>query len=95
MTGFLEEKVRSEGREMSSFDLRGGAQRKPGRFVELGAGYPDRGGAFAAFIIRCAVSLPRYGEAVRKWEEPMGIFSLIVEAPLLVLFVAVIDAGLT
>jgi hypothetical protein len=39
--------------------------------------------------------LPRYGEAVRKWEEPMGIFSLIVEASLLVLFVAVIDAGLT
>jgi hypothetical protein len=39
--------------------------------------------------------LPRYDEAVSKWEEPPGAFSLIVEASLLVLFVAMIDAGLT
>jgi hypothetical protein len=79
---------------MSSFNLRGGAQRKPGRFVELGARCPDRGEAFAAYTIRCAVALLRYDEAVRKWEEPPGAFSLIVEASLLVVFVAVIDAGL-
>ncbi len=62
--------------------------------MELGTGCPD-GGALAAFIVRCDVALPRYDEAVRKWEVPPGVFSLIVEASLLMLFVAMIDARLT
>ncbi len=53
------------------------------------------GGAFSIYILSRAVSLPRYAEAVGKWEEPLGVFSLIVEAAFVVLFLVVIVAGLT
>ena len=53
------------------------------------------GGAFTIYIISRAVSLPRYAEAVGKWEEPLGVFSLIVEATFVLLFLVVIVTGLT
>ena len=36
-------------------------------------------GAFVAFVISRTAGLPGFGEAIGKW-EPMGIYSLFVEA---------------
>ncbi len=53
------------------------------------------GGAFAIYILTRSVTLPRYEEAVGEWLETLGIFSLIVEASFVVLFLVVIATGLT
>ncbi len=53
------------------------------------------GGAFAMYVLSRALTLPRYPEATGKWEEPLGVFSLIVEGSFVVLFLVVIIAGLT
>ncbi len=53
------------------------------------------GGAFGIYVLSRAVTLPRYEEAVGEWLETLGIFSLIVEASFVVLFLVVIATGLT
>ena len=46
------------------------------------------GGAFVAFIISRTAGLPGFGEAIGKW-EPMGIYSLFVEALFILLAILV------
>lgn len=58
-------------------------------------GAATAGGAFVMYVVTRVVSLPGYAEAAGEWLEPVGIFSLIVEASFLALFLAAIAAGLT
>ena len=47
------------------------------------------GGAFVAYLVTRAVGLAGFEEAVGKWANPWGTFSLIVEALFLTCYLAV------
>lgn len=51
-------------------------------------GFLVAAGAFAAYIISRAVGLPGFNEGVGRWFGQVGIFSLVVEALFVLLFLA-------
>ena len=50
-------------------------------------------GAFAAYIVSRTVGLPRFTEDIGNWFEPTGIFSLVVEALFILLFLVALAQG--
>jgi hypothetical protein len=45
------------------------------------------GGAFGAYIVSRSIGLPGFEHAVGRWSGPLGVFSLVVEALFVALFV--------
>jgi len=45
------------------------------------------GGAFVAYVVSRSIGLPGFEHAIGRWSGPMGVFSLVVEALFVALFV--------
>jgi hypothetical protein len=48
------------------------------------------GGAFVAYVVSRSIGLPGFEHAIGRWSGPMGVFSLVVEALFVALFVSAV-----
>ena len=56
-------------------------------------GFLVAAGAFVAYIVSRAVGLPGFTEGVGEWFERTGVFSLVVEALFILLFLVALARG--
>ena len=56
-------------------------------------GFLVAAGALAAYIVSRTVGLPGFTEGVGEWFEPAGVFSMVVEALFILLFLLALARG--